>query len=134
MLKVISFKSAVWLCLAYGSSNFLCEAQASKLVVKNNLDAPVEMIIQHDSEDALVARETPLDSPELKDVIKPGQEKTYEITKPELSYTKKFSVIGKVTLYALSDRCSNLDVDDDYLIFLNSKKGGGVVCSYRKLK
>lgn len=130
MLNLINPKGGVLVCFLYGALGLLSEVQASRLMVKNNVSAPVEVIIQHDSESGLMATDTPLDSPEIKDIIGAGKQKTYEITKKETSYSKKFSIIGKVNFYSLSDRCSDLEVNKDYNIILNPKENGGVVCSY----
>lgn len=132
MVNLINPRMVLLICLLYGVIGLFSEVQASKLVIKNNVSAPVEVIIQHDSESGLMAKETPTDSPEIKFTIGAGEEKTHEITKKETSYYKKFSVIGKVTFYALSNetRCSDLKVNEDYRITLNPKENGGVICSY----
>lgn len=130
MTNLIKLKKVCVVCFLYGGTGLFSQVYASKLVVKNNVRAPVEVIIQHDNESGLMAKDTPLDSPEIKDIIGGGQEKVYEITKKETSYNKKYSVIGKVTLYSLSDRCSNLTINEDYNIILDPKENGGVKCSY----
>lgn len=130
MTNFMGFKTGCFMCLLYGGIAIFNQVHASKIVVKNNVNAPVEVIIQHDSESELMAKETPLDSPEIKDVIEAGGEKIYEITKTETSYNKKFSIIGKVNFYSLSDRCSGLTVNQDYNVILNPKENGGVKCSY----
>lgn len=132
MIKLLNLQEVFLAFLSYGVIGVINEAQASKLVIKNNVNSPVDVIIQHDNESGLMAIDTPADSPEIKFIIGAGEEKTYEVTKKEISYNKKFSVTGKVNFYSLSNhtRCSDLRLNEDYRITLDSKEGGGVLCSY----
>lgn len=110
------------------------ETQASKLLVINNESNPVEVIIQPDNEAGSAGSATPVDGPEIKVVLEKGAQKLIEVSKDALGYPKKISVIGKVTLYSLSQRCSGLDIKKDYEIMLDPIPNGGVFCRFKEVK
>lgn len=109
-------------------------AHASRLVVINNEKAPVEVIVQPDNEAANAAPDTSIDGPESKFIIKEGEKKVIEVTKANMGFHQKISVIGKVTQYSTSERCSGLDINHDYEIVLDPKPNSGVRCRFKQIK
>lgn len=64
---------------------------------------------------------------EIKDTIKPGGEKIYEITKATFG-TETFTITGKVKIPSIHNKCQLLSIDKDYKIVFTGSKTGGTIC------
>lgn len=105
----------------------LAQAEASTLYIKNDDSANVNIIIEP-GEGSITPNST-----EIKQVIKPGAEKTINVSKESMNNANSFSVKGKVTLPSIYNTCGPLLIDNNYKIIFVGGKAGGVVCTYQQI-
>lgn len=105
--------------------SFSC--QASDLEIINEDSARIEVAIE--------AGDGKLISPlkQFQHLINAKTRKKVEIAKEDIEDAEVFSVIGKVKMPSLYNRCKGLFIDKDYKIIFVSSKTGGVVCYAEEL-
>lgn len=101
-------------------------ANAANIYLKNEDTAKVEVFIEP-GQGTLLPNST-----EVKQVLKPGEEKTVTITKETMNGSEVFSVKGKVTMPSLHNQCGPLYIDNDYKIVFVGGKVKDVVCTYQQ--
>ena len=104
----------------------MTSAYASKIMIKNDDTAPIDILVEP-GEGSIISS-----TPQIKQVVKPGEELTLNVTKDELGDVKTFSVKGTVKMPSVDNRCSGLFLDEDYDIVFTGTKAGGTKCSSKK--
>lgn len=95
---------------------------AATLLIKNDDTANIEIIIEP-GEGSLTGS-----SHQIKDTIKPKEEKTIEVHKDQFGNADIFSISGKVKMPSLYNKCSGLFMDKDYKVIFVGSKTGGTIC------
>ncbi len=95
---------------------------ASTLTVKNDDTANIDIIIEP-GEGSLTSS-----SHQIKDTIKPKEQKKIEVYKNQLGDVEIFSVTGKVKIPSIYNRCGGLFIDKNYKIVFVGSKAGGTIC------
>lgn len=100
---------------------------SSELSIKNDNTSDIEVIIEP-GEGTLIKS-----SPQVKQIIHAGKESTVNVTKPQMGGSDTYSIIGKVTMPSLYNRCSGLFIGSDYKIVFTETKTGGTCCYAEKI-
>lgn len=100
---------------------------SSELSIKNDNTCDVEVIIEP-GEGTLIKS-----SPQVKQIIHAGKESTINVTKSQMGGSDTYSIIGKVTIPSLYNRCSGLFIGSDYKIVFTESKTGGTICYAEKI-
>lgn len=97
-------------------------ANASVLYFKNDDTAEVDVTIEGGDGSIIMP-----DKEAVRVVLKEGEQKTVEITRKNFD-KETFSVIGKVKMPSLYNKCGPLLVDKNYKIIFTGSKTGGTIC------
>lgn len=105
----------------------IAQAEAATLCIKNDDNVNVNVIIEP-GEGTITPGST-----EIKQIIKPGEEKTIDVTKETMNNANTFSIKGKVTIPSIYNKCGPLLIDNNYKIIFVGGKAGGVICTYQQI-
>lgn len=97
-------------------------ANASVLSIKNEDTADVDVIVEGGDGSIVIP-----DKEAVKLVLKEGEQKTIEITRKNFD-KETFSVVGKVKMPSLYNKCGPLLIDKNYKIIFTGSKTGGTIC------
>jgi hypothetical protein len=122
--KIKSFNAIILLFLFVGTPLI---SFASSVTLKNEDLANVEIFIQK-GEGSVVTSNN-----DIKYLLKPKEEKKLDINKDDIANYDTFSIIGKVAMPSMYNRCKNLRVDHNYKVIFAGTKAGGVFCYYETL-
>lgn len=117
---------------AFWSLLILLESQvfASTLIIQNDDHCSELEVIIEPGEGSFLSS-----TPQIKRILKPSEKVTMTgITPEKLGNVGTFSVIGKVTMPSLYNRCTGLFFDKNYTIVFSPTKTGGVVCHHTETK
>jgi hypothetical protein len=108
-------------------TSFTLVANASTLEFKSDESIDVDIIIELGDGSILP------NNKQIKTVLKPKEEKKLEVKREDIE-KDTFSVVGKVTIPSLYNKCRPLLVDQDYKIVFTGAKAGGTICMATPLK
>lgn len=101
----------------------LSSSLAGNVTIKNDDTSELEVIVEP-GEGSLLSS-----TPQIKRKVKALKATTIQnISKDDLGDVSTFSVIGKVTLPSIYNRCSGLFFNKNYHVVFTPAKMGGVVC------
>lgn len=110
------------ICTTLGTLLICTAANASTVTIKSEETVDLDIIIEGGTGTVLPNKK------EIKDTIKPGEEKVFEITKTTFDNQDLFTITGKVRMPSLHNKCELLSVDKDYKVVFTSAKTGGTIC------
>lgn len=96
-------------------------ANASTINIISDETADLDIVIEGGAGTVLPNKK------EIKDTIKHGDERTFEITKATFG-TETFTITGKVKMPSIHNKCELLSIDKNYKIVFTSSKTGGTIC------
>lgn len=110
------------------SLTIAAQANATTIYLTNTDTSDINVIVEPGK-----GKITP-NSTEIKQILKPGQEKDLMINKEALNGASTFSVTGKGSLPSLYNKCGPLSIDKNYKIVFVGGKVGDIVCNYQQVK
>jgi hypothetical protein len=122
ILRTLSNKKFLIQNLVICSLAIPLPSYASTLTIKNDDNTEIEVVIQP-GEGSVTGSST-----EIRNKIKSKQQKKIEVDKSDIGNAEIFSVIGKVTLPSVYNRCNGLFIDKNYKIVFVASKAGGTIC------
>lgn len=96
-------------------------ANASTISIVNDENVDLDILIEGGAGTVLPNKK------EVKDTIKPGDEKSFEITKATFG-TETFTITGKVKMPSIHNKCELLSIDKNYKVVFTGSKTGGTIC------
>jgi outer membrane protein W len=100
----------------------LCSsANAAMLNITNDDTASVEVVIEPGTGTVLPSKKS------IHMELKAGEKKTIEVSKDTFG-TETFSVMGKVTMPSIYNKCELLSISKNYNIIFTAGKMGGTIC------